>query len=195
MLFCSSVQDTNGNIWYPKVILYFQEIACVCLATTCALITRQRLWVSWWCTRFPIQCQSLVAVGSSGRLVMSQCTGWSIRLSTSWWQSRWWDAALAMCKLVVTVPCVSILHWSGLKKSTHCFVLRLQKTLFLSAKSDYVPHTHTQTHTVSGQAVSVTFQCVVLCARHQMEALKLQCYKYLTANIWPATCYFLWMKL
>lgn len=125
MLFCSSVQDTNGNIWYPKVILYFQEIACVCLATTCALITKQRLWVSRWCTRFPIQCQSLVAVGSSGRLVMSQCTGWSIRLSTSWWRSRWWDAALAMCKLVVTVPCVSILHWSGLKKSTHCFVLRL----------------------------------------------------------------------
>lgn len=56
----------------------------------------------------------------------------------------------------------------------------------MSLKSDYIA-----SHAVSGQAVGVTFQCVVLCARHQMEALKLQCYKYLTANIWPVTCYFL----
>lgn len=47
------------------------------------------------------------------------------------------------------------------------------------------------------QVIIMTFQRVVLCARHQMEAQKLQSSKYLlaAANIWPVTCYFLWMKL
>lgn len=33
----------QGNLLNPKDIFYFQEITCLCLATTCALIMKQRL--------------------------------------------------------------------------------------------------------------------------------------------------------
>ncbi len=165
-------------------------MACLHLATIYVFAMRQGLWVSWRCIRSPILWQSLAAAGSSGRHVQSHFTGWPIRLSTRRWWSRWPGAAMATFKSVITVPCVSVLHiiypsagWK-ITEEHELFCLLLDYLCYKRFLKIWC-YSITRCRRTSNQ----------LCARQQMEAQKLPCHKYPAANIWPVTCYFLWMKL